>query len=292
MGPRTHGVIHVIQLQHAAKVFRNEETRQHVQALEDVSLEVEENEFVCLLGPSGCGKSTLLNLVAGFERPTTGRVLFERRPVTGPGPDRGVVFQEPTLFPWLTCAQNVEFGLRSLCRDAGDRRQIARRFLTLVGLDSFARARPHQLSGGMKQRVALARVLALNPRALLMDEPFGALDAQTRDRLQDELLRIWETHRKTVLFVTHNVEESVYLADRVAVLAPAPDSIIADVPISISRPRDRYSNEVREATMALMRVLADLPCCVLPSGASQRGVHASGAFETPQREEPHEWSMP
>ena len=285
-------MIHVIQLQNVAKVFRNEETRQHVQALEDVSLEVDENEFVCLLGPSGCGKSTLLNLVAGFERPTTGRVLFGRRPVTAPGPDRGVVFQEPTLFPWLTCAQNVEFGLRSLCRDAAHRKQIARRFLALVGLDSFARARPHQLSGGMKQRVALARVLALNPRALLMDEPFGALDAQTRDRLQDELLRIWETHRKTVLFVTHNVEESVYLADRVAVLAPAPDSIIADVPISISRPRDRYSNEVREATMALMGVLADLPCCVLPSGASQRGVHASGALETPQREEPHEWSLP
>ena len=258
-------MIAMIELHQVSKVFHNDENGQHVQALQQVSLEIEENEFVCLLGPSGCGKSTLLNLVAGFEQPTAGRVLFGDGPVTGPARDRGVVFQEPTLFPWLTVEQNVEFGLRNLHLDAPQRRQVAGRFLTLVGLQDFARARPHQLSGGMKQRVALARVLALNPRALLMDEPFGSLDAQTRDRLQDELLRIWHIHRKTVLFVTHNVEEAVYLADRVAVLAPAPDSIIADLPISIPRPRDRFSPEVRETTMALIGVLANLPCCVLPS---------------------------
>jgi len=255
----------MIELDRVSKAFANEETGQLVQALHDVSLAVDENEFVCLLGPSGCGKSTLLNLVAGFERPTAGRVLFEGRPVRAAGPERGVVFQEPTLFPWLTVAQNVDFGLRNIGLGAAERRRIAERFVSLVGLADFARARPHQLSGGMKQRVQLARVLALNPRALLMDEPFGALDAQTRDRLQDQLLDIWENYRKTVLFVTHNVEEAVYLADRVAVLAPAPGGITADVPVSIPRPRSRHSEQVREATIALMAVLADLPCCVLPS---------------------------
>jgi ABC-type nitrate/sulfonate/bicarbonate transport system ATPase subunit len=255
----------MIELHQVSRAFYNEETRQHVQALQDVSLQIEENEFVCLLGPSGCGKSTLLNLVAGFDKPTAGRVLFQGTPVQMPGPDRGVVFQEPTLFPWLTVEQNVEFGLRNVGVEPDERRRVARQFISLVGLSDFARARPHQLSGGMRQRVALARVLALDPRALLMDEPFGALDAQTRDRLQDELLRVWQIHRKTVLFVTHNVEEAVYLADRVAVLAPAPDSIAADVPISMPRPRERCSGDMREATMALMAVLADLPCCVLPA---------------------------
>jgi NitT/TauT family transport system ATP-binding protein len=257
----------MIQLEQVSKLFPNEETGQVVQALQDIGLSMEENEFVCLLGPSGCGKSTLLNLVAGFERPTSGQVLFEGRPVRRAGPERGVVFQESALLPWLTVAQNVEFGLRNLGYQRAERRERVERFVSLVGLSEFARARPHQLSGGMKQRVQIARVLALNPRALLMDEPFGALDAQTRDRLQEELLHVWEMERKTVLFVTHNVEEAVYLADRVAVLAPSPDGITADVPISIPRPRDRFSPEVREATMALLRVLADLPCCVLPSQA-------------------------
>jgi NitT/TauT family transport system ATP-binding protein len=257
----------MIQLQQVSKLFPNDETGQVVQALQGIDLSMEENEFVCLLGPSGCGKSTLLNLVAGFERPTSGQVLFEGRPVRRAGPERGVVFQESALLPWLTVAQNVEFGLRNLGYERAERRERVRRYVSLVGLSEFARARPHQLSGGMKQRVQIARVLALNPRALLMDEPFGALDAQTRDRLQEELLHVWEMERKTVLFVTHNVEEAVYLADRVAVLAPAPDGITADVPISIPRPRDRFSPEVREATMALLRVLADLPCCVLPAQA-------------------------
>ncbi|UCC69144.1 MAG: ABC transporter ATP-binding protein [Armatimonadota bacterium] len=255
----------MIHLDSVTKLFPNEETGQAVQALQDINLAVEQNEFVCLLGPSGCGKSTLLNLVAGFEPPTSGRVLFEGKPVRAAGPERGVVFQEPTLFPWLTVEQNVDFGLRNIGLESAARKAIVQRFVSLVGLSEFARARPHQLSGGMKQRVQLARVLALDPRALLMDEPFGALDAQTRDRLQDELLGIWERDRKTVLFVTHNVEEALYLADRVVVLAPAPDGVTADVPILIPRPRDRYSSEMREATMALTAVLADLPCCVLPS---------------------------
>jgi len=255
----------MIELQRVSKTFPNEETGQVVQALESIDLTVEESEFVCLLGPSGCGKSTLLNLVAGFEEPTHGRILFDGAPVRAAGPERGVVFQEPALFPWLNVAQNVEFGLRNMDVAVSVRKETVRRFVSLVGLSEFSRARPHQLSGGMKQRVQLARVLALNPRALLMDEPFGALDAQTRDRLQDELLSIWERDRKTVLFVTHNVEEAVYLADRVVVLAPAPDGISADVPISMPRPRERFSDDMRDATTALLRVLADLPCCVLPS---------------------------
>jgi len=266
----------MIELHQVSKLFPNQETGQLVQALKDIDLIVEENEFVCILGPSGCGKSTLLNIVAGFERPNSGRMVFDGQTVAKPGPNRGVVFQEPTLFPWLTVEQNVEFGLRNLGFELEERRRVAARFVALVGLSDFARARPHQLSGGMKQRVALARALALNPRALLMDEPFGALDAQTRDRLQDQLLDIWEAHRKTVLFVTHNVEEAVYLADRVVVLAPAPDGVTADVPISIKRPRDRFSAEVREATMALIGVLANLPCCVLPS----QGSHSAQALAT------------
>ena len=265
----------MIELRQVSKTFANEETGHVVQALQNVDLRVGQNELVCVLGPSGCGKSTLLNLVAGFESPTAGHVLFEGRPVEAAGPDRGVVFQDPTLFPWLTVEQNVDFGLRNLGLGATERQRITSRFVSLVGLADFARSRPHQLSGGMKQRVQLARVLALDPRALLMDEPFGALDAQTRDRLQDQLLEIWERYRKTILFVTHNVEEAVYLADRVMVLAPAPDGITADVPISIPRPRSRYSEEIREATLALMGVLADLPCCVLPS-------HPAG--EMPSRE--------
>jgi NitT/TauT family transport system ATP-binding protein len=255
----------MIELQQVSKVFVNEETGHAVQALQDITLSVEDNEFVCVLGPSGCGKSTLLNLVAGFERPSAGRVLFDSRPVRQAGPDRGVVFQESALLPWLTVQQNVDFGLRNLGYTREEREERVRRFVSLVGLSDFRRARTHQLSGGMKQRVQIARVLALSPRALLMDEPFGALDAQTRDRLQDELLDVWAMERKTVLFVTHNVEEAVYLADRVVVLAPAPDGIVADVPVSFPRPRDRFSDDMREATMALLRVLANLPCCVLPS---------------------------
>ncbi|MBN1458853.1 MAG: ABC transporter ATP-binding protein [Armatimonadetes bacterium] len=257
----------MIELHRVSKTFSNDETGQLVQALQDIDLMVEDSEFVCLLGPSGCGKSTLLNLVAGFEEPSAGCVRFDGAPVRTAGPERGVVFQEPALFPWLNVEQNVEFGLRNAGVEAAVRRDLVRRFISLVGLSEFSRARPHQLSGGMKQRAQLARVLALNPQALLMDEPFGALDAQTRDHLQDELLAIWERDRKTVLFVTHNVEEAVYLADRVVVLAPAPDGISADVPISIPRPRERFSDDMRDATTALLRVLAGLPCCVLPSGS-------------------------
>lgn len=255
----------MININSVSKSFHSSESDHVVQALQNVSLHIDANEFVCLLGPSGCGKSTLLNLIAGFERPDDGMIHFASNLVTAAGPERGVVFQEPTLFPWLTVIQNVEFGLRNLLIPSSQRHDIAMQAIAQVGLEPFARSRPHQLSGGMKQRVAIARVLAMNPAALLMDEPFGALDAQTRDRLQDELLAIWQAHRTTVLFVTHNVEEAVYLADRVVVLAPSPDGIVADVPVSLSRPRNRFSVEIRDASLALLAVMAKIPCCVLPS---------------------------
>ena len=213
-------------------------------ALENVSLTVHEGEFVCLLGPSGCGKSTLLNIVAGFEAPDAGEVLELGEVVTGPGPDRVVVFQEAALFPWLNVRANVEFGLRLAGVGKSERRERGEEFLQLVGLQRFAKALVHELSGGMKQRVQLARSLALNPRMLLMDEPFAALDAQTRDVLQEELQSIWAATGKTILFVTHNVREAVLLADRVVVMSPSPGRIKREIAITLPHPRDPDSHAV------------------------------------------------
>jgi NitT/TauT family transport system ATP-binding protein len=192
---------------------------------------------VCLLGPSGCGKSTLLNIVAGFVRPTEGRVSLDGAEVKGPGRDRGVVFQEHALFPWFRVGQNVEFGLKMAGVPRRERAVIADRYLDLVGLHPFRQAFPKELSGGMKQRVAIARALANDPKILLMDEPFGALDAQTRRLMQDELTKIWAATGKTILFVTHAIEESLLLADRVAVMSPRPGRIKALRAVPLSRPR-------------------------------------------------------
>src|SRR5579862_395749 len=196
-----------------------------VLALDNVSLAVQDREFVALLGPSGCGKSTLLYLIGGFLPVEQGRIVVEDRPVAGPGPDRGIVFQHFALFPWKTVLQNVLYGLekQELPRDERSRR--AREFIELVGLAGFEDSYPAQLSGGMKQRAAIARTLAIDPRVLLMDEPFGALDAQTRSLMQAELLRIWQRSRKTVIFVTHDVQEAVFLAERVAVMSARPGRI-------------------------------------------------------------------
>jgi NitT/TauT family transport system ATP-binding protein len=193
-----------------------------VLALDEISLELPENSFTCLLGPSGCGKSTLLNMIAGFIEPTTGRILVDGREVTQAGADRGVVFQEYALFPWRTAVENVEFGPMIQGLPRPERRAVARRYLALVGLDEHEDKYPRELSGGMKQRVAIARVLANHPSVLLMDEPFGALDAQTREVMQEELLRIWEQDKKTVVFVTHSISESIFLADRIVVMATRP----------------------------------------------------------------------
>jgi len=230
-------------------------------ALNAVDLHIEPGQFVCVLGPSGCGKSTLLNLIAGFLRPTAGQVLFDGREVTEPGPQRGVVFQDSALFPWLTVQANVEFGLAVRGTSKAQRRLAATEVLGMVGLDGFAQAYPHTLSGGMRQRVALARVLVLDPRALLMDEPFGALDANSRERLQDELLRLWQRDRRTILFVTHNVEEAAYLAQRVVVMGPVPISIRQDVTIELPHPRRRSAPELLEVAVRLRQALAEMPCC-------------------------------
>jgi NitT/TauT family transport system ATP-binding protein len=202
-------------------------------ALDDVCLDISEGEFVSLVGPSGSGKTTLLDLLAGLTAPTSGEIVVDGKPITGPGLDRAVVFQQYALFPWRTAQANVEFGLEAAGLKRGQRREQAREFLQLVGLADFGDRYPHELSGGMKQRVAIARSLAYNPSILLMDEPFAALDAQTREQLQDELLRIWSATGKTIVFITHGIEEAIYLGQRVAVLSSRPGQLKALVEIEL-----------------------------------------------------------
>jgi NitT/TauT family transport system ATP-binding protein len=233
--------------------------------LEDVEFTVAEGEFVCLLGPSGCGKTTLLNIIAGFVQPTRGRVLFNGAPVTSPGPERGVVFQSPTLFPWLTAAQNIAFGLINQGIPEPQRQARVADGLRLVRLEAYARAYPHELSGGMRQRIALARVLVLEPQALLMDEPFSALDAISRERLQDELLDIWQRQRISTIFVTHNVEEAAYLADRIIIMGPAPQSVSMIIPVTLPKPRCRSGEVLNHLVLSLRQQLGRLPCCQSPT---------------------------
>ena len=208
-----------------------------VTALDRISLEVDENEFSVIVGPSGCGKSSLLRLVAGLIQPTAGAIYLDGKLVTKPGKDRGMVFQSYTLFPWLTVQDNLEFGLKIGGMAAEERAAVARRFIAEVGLEGFERAYPKQLSGGMMQRVALARALANDPDILLMDEPFGALDSQTRSLMQELLLKIWEHSHKTVLFITHDIDEAILLGDRVYVMTARPGRIKEEVAIYIPRPR-------------------------------------------------------
>jgi len=218
-----------------------------VTALQDVSFNVEAAEFLCVVGQSGCGKTTMLNVVAGFLKPTNGEILIGGKAVTGKGLDRGIVFQDfAQLFPWRTAQRNVEFGLEMKGIAKVEREEIALRFLKLVNLEKFARSYPHELSGGMQQRVAIARALAYNPAVLLMDEPFAALDALTREEMQRFLVDVWRETKKTVVYVTHNVAEAVYLADRVIVLSPRPGTVKAQVKIALPRPRDILSIEFLE----------------------------------------------
>jgi NitT/TauT family transport system ATP-binding protein len=207
-----------------------------ISVLDDISLDVGEGEFVCLLGPSGCGKSTILNVMAGFLAPTRGQVRIDGEPVTGPDPRRIFVFQERGVFPWLTVEGNIGFGLSNLAAD--DRRRRIAHYVALVGLQGFEKAYPRELSGGMKQRVEVARALAVNPDMLFLDEPFGALDSITRLIMRGELLRIWEAERKTIIFVTHDIDEAVQLADRVVVMSARPARIQRIVDIDIAHPRD------------------------------------------------------
>jgi ABC-type nitrate/sulfonate/bicarbonate transport system ATPase subunit len=226
-----------------------------VEALRGINLTVHKGEFVCLLGASGCGKSTLLRIIAGFEKASRGAVAVYGVDVTGPGPDRGMVFQDYALFPWLTVRDNIRFGPLHRHVPAKHVMEIAERFLAMVGLTPFADRFPHQLSGGMKQRVAIARVLANDADILLMDEPFGALDALTRGKLQEELIEIWRTTKLTVMFVTHSVEEAVLLADRVVVMTAGPGRVEREVAISLPRPRDVSSPEFNVLRRDVTRLL-------------------------------------
>jgi NitT/TauT family transport system ATP-binding protein len=224
-----------------------------VPAVEDVSFGIETSEFLCIVGPSGCGKSSLLNIIAGFLTPTRGEIRIGGRPVTGHGLDRGVVFQDfAQLFPWRTALGNVTFGLEMKGVGKAEREELARRQLALVKLEKFAQSYPHHLSGGMQQRVAIARALAYNPSVLLMDEPFAALDALTRDEMQRLLADVWRETRKTVVYVTHNVAEAVFLADRVLVMTPHPGKVKADVRIELARPRNPLSVEFLEHQKMLL----------------------------------------
>ncbi len=227
-------------MQVAVKIERGEKVfdgRNRVRALADVELEIADGQFVAILGPSGCGKSTLLNVIAGFEQFTAGRALFFGAPVEKPGTDRAVVFQEPALFPWLTVWDNVVFSCKINGRKRGEYEAEARKYLRLVGLERFAQHLPDQLSGGMKQRVGIARTLMMNPRIFLMDEPFGALDAQTRIEMQELLLEAWDTLKRTVVFITHDIDEAIFLADVVYVMTARPGTMRSRTEIPLARPR-------------------------------------------------------
>jgi NitT/TauT family transport system ATP-binding protein len=229
-----------------------------VTALQDINLSLTEGEFVCLVGPSGCGKSTLCNMLAGFETPTTGEVTLDGVPVSGPSIERAMMFQEPALFPWMNVHENVAFGLKSLKKSKQEREATTERFLRMVHLWQFARSQPHELSGGMRQRVALARALAVDPKVLLMDEPFAALDAQTRDLLHIELHHIWRETRKTVVFVTHNVREAVALATRVVIFTARPGRIKREYSLEeLEYPRRTTETLVAEMVSRISETLRD-----------------------------------
>jgi NitT/TauT family transport system ATP-binding protein len=235
-----------IECESLRKVFYDGRSGTEIVALGNFTLDIKAGELITIVGPSGCGKTTLLNIAAGFERHTAGRILIDGQPIAGPGPDRGVVFQEYALFPWLRVAQNVAYGLVERGMPKSEAHELADSWLERVGLEGFGNKYPHELSGGMRQRVALIRVLANDPRILLMDEPFAALDALTRGVLQKELEILWEETRKTVIFVTHNVEEAIYLGDRMVIMSARPSSIKTIVPITLPRPRDPTAREFNE----------------------------------------------
>ena len=244
----------MLSIKNLNKTYHTEEGDEVV-ALSDINLYVADKEFVCFIGPSGCGKTTLLRITAGLEKPDSGTLTVNNEPITGPGPNRGMVFQEYSLFPWRTVLKNITFSLELKKIPKSEREKIARDFLEVVGLSKFADSYPHELSGGMKQRVAIARALVNDPDVLLMDEPFGAVDAQTRNRLQHELLNIWEKKKKTVLFITHSVDEAVFLADKVVVFTARPGRIKEVISVDLPRPRERTSfeaNAVREHLLATL----------------------------------------
>jgi len=260
-----------ISLASVTKRFATGDTA--VTALDDVSLAVHDKEIVTLVGASGCGKSTLLNLIAGFETPTLGQILVDGGPIKGPGPDRGVVFQQTALFPWLSVEDNIAFGLSLRANQGkGDRQQVVERMLQRTGLSPFRQRRPAELSGGMRQRAAIASVLAINPSTLLMDEPFGALDSLTRSIMQDFLLEIWEEQRKTVVLVTHDIDEAIYLADKTVVMTAHPGRICEEIDVDLPRPR-RYEMRSEPPFIALRDHVTRIVRTEALKGAALPAVH-------------------
>ncbi|MCS6828465.1 MAG: ABC transporter ATP-binding protein [Caldilinea sp.] len=246
-----------LQAQRVWKIFGGQQEAEVV-AVQDLSLHVGVNEFVSLVGPSGCGKSTFLMMAAGLESISAGDIWIDGKPITGPGADRGMVFQSYTLFPWLSVEENIRFALKKSKLSRREQDALVREHIQLVGLEGFERAYPNQLSGGMRQRVAIARALVYKPEMLLMDEPFGALDAQTRLQMQELLLNVWQTHRTTVLFITHDVEEALLLSDRIYVMTARPGRIKAEVVVDLPRPRNLLDTESDPRFAALRRQVLTL----------------------------------
>jgi NitT/TauT family transport system ATP-binding protein len=246
-------------IQNLARTFPRENGTT-LTAIENLSLTVHDKEFVCILGPSGCGKTTLLRMIAGLDTVSSGEILLDGERITGINPKVGIVFQEYSLFPWRSVIDNIAFGLEMRGFARTERERVAEHYLDLVGLTQFRESYPSELSGGMRQRVAVARALALEPVVLLMDEPFGALDAQTRNMLQHELLGIWEKTRKTIIFITHSVDEAVFLADRIVALTPRPGTICEIIPIDQERPRDRTSVEFAKVRRYVLDMINQPKC--------------------------------
>lgn len=249
----------VIEIKNVSKLFHDAKRQTTLKALDDINISVDRNEFLCLLGPSGCGKSTLLNMIAGFDKPTSGTVSVGGEIVTKPGADRGMVFQQPTLMPWLPVWENVAFHLKLRGGDVEERRHAAQRYINMVGLKGFENHYPSELSGGMNQRVGIARALLMNPEVILMDEPFGALDEQTKMDMHAELVRIWQESRGTIVFVTHGIDESLALGTHVAVMSARPGRIRELIKIDLPRPRDPTSKQFNDYKRHLLSLLRPDP---------------------------------
>lgn len=256
MAYRGGDVMSSVSVKGVSRKFVKDEVTQTL-ALDNIDLDIKDQEFVCFIGPSGCGKTTLLRVISGLDTPDQGEIVVGNEKITGPGPKRGMVFQEYSLFPWKSVKDNIIFGPRMRGIPRNEALEEAEKYLELVGLTQFRDSYPHELSGGMKQRVAIARALANEPEVLLMDEPFGALDAQTRNSLQHELLNIWQKKHLTVLFVTHSVDEAVFLADRIVMFTARPGKIKEITRVDIPRPRDRTSLEVNQLRNHLLKLLSE-----------------------------------
>lgn len=248
----------ILTINNLTKKFKDKKRKKNLLTLDHVNLNVEDREFICLLGPSGCGKSTLLNIIAGFETASKGELLIRKMKIDGPSDDRGMVFQQATLMPWLTVWENVSFYLKIKNKSKNERKKAAQKYIEMVGLKGFEDHYPYELSGGMKQRVGIARVLLMNPSIILMDEPFAALDAQTRMTLQEELVKIWQINKKTIIFVTHSVDEALILGNKVVVMSARPGRIRDIIDLSdLSRPRDTTSIKFNAHKKTILNIIKE-----------------------------------